>query len=94
MHLVQYKIYLFYIQPCLLSYKYKESFYLAVWVEEPSLYLVSKVLFKDLIKIENNKELRVRHLFVQSSYSFLYDVDKQKVVKTLSKIPEDYLPLI
>ena len=99
---IEYKIYLFYDQPCLLSYVTAidncvnstfSDYYLAVWVEEPSLYLFSKVDLKDLVKLENDKDLLCRHLFVNSNHSFLYDIELQRIVEELQVIPEDYLPL-
>lgn len=90
----QHKIYLYFNQPCLLSYiSNLNSYYLAVWIEEPSLYLFSKVDLKDLEALQNDKNLVCRHLFVNSKHSFLYDIELGEVVKELEVIPEEYLPL-
>ena len=100
---VKHKVYIFCNQPCLLSYVTVinncvnltfSDYYLAVWIDEPSLYLFSKVDLTDLIKLEGDKELLCRHLFVNSNHSFLYDIELQKVVEELQVIPEDYLSLI
>lgn len=90
----QHKIYLYFDGPCLLSYiDTNNNYYLAVWIEEPSLYLFSKVDIKDLEALQNDKNLICRHLFVNSNHSFLYDVESKQIVKELQTIPEEYLPL-
>jgi hypothetical protein len=89
-----YEIYLYFNQPCLLSYVNKlNNYYLAVWIEEPSLYLFSKVNWNDLQTLKEDKKLLCRDLFVNSTHSFLYDVELKQIVKELQVIPEDYLPL-
>ena len=88
-----YKVYLYYQQSCLLSYKDNlDIYYLAVWVKEPDIYLVSRVSLIDLLDLETDKDLKTRHLFVKSKYSLLYNIDS-KTMKKIYKIPEDYLPL-
>ena len=87
------KVYLYYQQPCLLSYKDNINiYYLAVWIEDPDLYLVSRVDYKDLLELENDKELKCRHLFINSKYSFLHRMNST-TIKRIYEIPEDYLPL-
>jgi hypothetical protein len=91
---IQHKVYLYFNGPCLLSYvDSNNNYYLAVWVEEPALYLFSKVDLKDLEVLQNDKNLICRHLFVNSSHSFLYDVESKQIVKELQTIPEEYLPV-
>lgn len=88
------EIYLYYDQPCLLSYVYRlNNYYLAVWIEKPSLYLFSKVSLNDLQTLKKDKKLVCRYLFVNSKHSFLYDIESKKVVKELQVISEHYLPL-
>lgn len=90
----EHKIYLYFDGPCLLSYiDNNNNYYLAVWIEEPSLYLFSKVHLKDLEALQNDKNLICRHLFIKSKHSFLYDIESEQVVKILNSIPEEYLPL-
>lgn len=88
------EIYLYHDQPCLLTYiSNLNDYYLAVWIKEPTLYLFSKVSWNNLQTLKKDKRLLCRHLFVNSSHSFLYDVESKQIVKELSIIPEEYLPL-
>lgn len=91
---IEHKVYLYFDGPCLLSYvDTNNNYYLAVWIEEPSLYLFSKVSLKDLEILEDDKNLICRDLFVNSTHSFLYDIESKQIVKELQVIPEEYLPL-
>ena len=96
MHLTEHKVYIYYNQPCLLSYKNEKGlFYIAVWISEEDIYLISKISKEDLIKFEASKMNKIKHLFINSKCSFLYNIDTNIIIKKFSQdIPQNYLPLI
>lgn len=96
MHLTEHNVYIYYNQPCLLSYRDERGlYYIAVWVRDEDIYLISKISKEDLIKFEGSKMNKIKHLFINSKCSFLYNISTNIVIKRfLQNIPQDYLPLI